>query len=67
MESKEKTTFVLKKLKEYGDRNLIDKLWYEIYESVVTNWSELPAEQNSEKCMSIFLFTLLGIMLMMLI
>jgi len=25
-----------KKLKEYSDRNLKDKLWYEVYESVVT-------------------------------
>ena len=54
-----------KKLKEYSDRNLKDKLWYEVCESVVTNWSELPAEQKSEKCMLIFLFILLGIMLMM--
>ena len=38
-----------KKLKEYSDRNLKDKLWYEIYESIVTNWSELPAEKKSEK------------------
>ena len=38
-----------KQLKEYSDRNLKDKLWYEVYESVVTNWSELPAEQKSEK------------------
>ena len=38
-----------KKLKEYSDRNLKDKLWYEVYESVVTKWSELPAEQKSEK------------------
>jgi len=44
MGSGEKTTFVLIKLKEYSDRNLKDKLWYEVYESVVTNWSELPAE-----------------------
>jgi hypothetical protein len=35
-----------KKLKEYSDRNLKDKLWYEVYESVVTNWIELPAEQK---------------------
>ena len=53
-----------KKLKEYSDRNLKDKLWYEVCESVVTNWSELPAEQKSEKGMLIFLFMLLGIMLM---
>jgi hypothetical protein len=38
-----------KKLKEYSDRNLKDKLWYEVYESVVTKWSELPAAQKSEK------------------
>jgi len=57
--------FVFKKLKEYSDRNLKDKLWYEVYESVVTNWSVLTAEQKSEKCMLIFLFILLGIMLMM--
>ena len=38
-----------KKLKEYSDRNLKEKLWYEVCESVVTNWSELPAEQKSEK------------------
>ena len=56
-----------KKLKEYSDRNLKDKLWYEVCKSVVTNWSELPAEQKSEKCMLILLFILLGIMLMMLI
>jgi hypothetical protein len=54
-----------KKLKEYSDRNLKDKLWYEVCESVVTNWSVLPAEEKSEKCMLIFLFILLGIMLMM--
>ena len=38
-----------KKPKEYSDRNLKDKLWYEVCKSVVTNWSELPAEQKSEK------------------
>jgi len=37
-----------------------DKLWHEVYESVVTNWSEFPAEQKSEKSMLIFLFILLG-------
>jgi hypothetical protein len=56
-----------KKLKEYSDRNLNDKLWYEVCESVVTNWSVLPAEQKLEKVMLIFLFILLEIMLMMLI
>ena len=54
-------------MKEQGDRDLKDKVWYEVYQSVVTNWSELPAEQKSEKCMLIFLFILLGIMLIMLI
>jgi hypothetical protein len=54
-----------KKLKEYSDGNLKHKLWYEVCESVVTNWSKLAAEEKSEKCMLIFLFTLLGIMLMM--
>jgi len=56
-----------KKLKEYSDRNLKDKLWYDVYESVDTNWSELPAEQKSEKCLLMSLFILLGIMLIMLI
>jgi hypothetical protein len=56
-----------KKLKEYSDRNLKDKLWYEVCESVVTNWSELSGEQKSEKGTFIFLFMLLEIMLMMLI
>jgi hypothetical protein len=56
-----------KKLKEYCDRNLKDKLWYEVCESVVTNWSELPAEQKSERGALIFLFILLGTLLMMLI
>jgi len=67
MGSGEKTTFVLKKMKEYANRNLKDKLRCEVYESVVTNWSEPPAEQKSEKCMLIFLFILLGVMVMMLI
>jgi hypothetical protein len=68
MGSGEKTTFVYKKkLKEYSGRNLKDKLWYAVYESVITNWRELPAEQKAEKVMFIFLFILLGIMLMMLI
>jgi len=56
-----------KKLKEYSDRYLKDKLWYEVCKSLVTNWSEFPAEQKLEKVMLIFLFLLLGIMLMMLI
>jgi hypothetical protein len=54
-----------KKLKEYSDRNLKDKLWYEVCKSLVTNWSEFPAEQKLEKVMLIFLPILLGIMLMM--
>ena len=35
-----------KNLKEYSDGNLKEKLWYEVCESVVTNWSELTAEQK---------------------
>jgi hypothetical protein len=54
-------------LKEYSDRNVKDKLWYGVYGSVVTNWSELSAEQKSEKGKLIFLFILLGIMPMTLI
>ena len=48
-----------KKLKGYSDRNLKDKLCYEVYKSFVTNLSELAAEQKSEKCTFIFLFILL--------
>jgi hypothetical protein len=56
-----------KKWKEYSNRNMKDKLWYEVCKSFVTNWSELPAEQKSEKGKLIFLFILLRTMLMMLI
>jgi len=56
-----------KKLKEYSDRNVRDKLWGEVCKSLVAKWSKLPAEQKSKKGMLIFLFILLGIMLMMLI
>jgi hypothetical protein len=35
-----------KKLKEHSDRNLKEKLWYEVCESVLTNWSELLALSN---------------------
>ena len=54
-------------MKAYSDRNLKDKLWYEVYESVVANWSEHPAEHKSEKCRLILLFILLGNVLMVLI
>jgi hypothetical protein len=67
MEVERRPPLYNKKLKEYSDRNLKDKLWYEVCKSAVTNWSELPAEQKSEKGKLIFLFILLGIMLMMLI
>ena len=67
MGSGEKTTFVYKKLKEYSERNLKAELCYDVFESVVTNCSELPAGQKSEKGMLIFLLILLVIMLMMLI
>jgi hypothetical protein len=56
-----------KQLKEYYDKHLKEKLWSEVCESVVMNWSELAAEQKSEKGMLIFFFILLGITLMMLI
>ena len=36
-------------MKDYSDRNLNDKLWYEVCKSVVTNRNELPTEQKSEK------------------
>jgi hypothetical protein len=49
LEMERRPPFYNKKLKEYSERNLTDKLWYKVYESVVTNWSELPAEQKSEK------------------
>jgi len=48
------------KLKEYSDRNLKAKLWGEVYESVVTKWSELPAEQKSEKMYVNFLVHIIG-------
>jgi hypothetical protein len=54
-----------KKLKEYSDRNLKDKLWYEVYESSRTGVS-FQLNRNQKK-MLIFLFILLGIMLIMLI
>jgi hypothetical protein len=49
-----------KKWKEYINRNLKDKLWYEVCESEVTNWSELPAEQKSEKKYVKFLVHIIG-------
>jgi hypothetical protein len=52
-----------KKLKEYSDKNLKGKLWYELCDSVITKWNEHPAEQKSKKGMLIILFILLGIML----
>jgi hypothetical protein len=45
-----------KQLKECCDEHLKEKLWSEVCESVVTNWSEFPAEQKSEKVMLIFFF-----------
>jgi len=32
------------KRKGYSDRNLREKVWFDFRESVVTNWSEHPAE-----------------------
>ena len=46
-----------KQSKEYSDKHLKDKLWSEVCEAVVMNWSELPAEQKSEKGMLIFFVT----------
>jgi hypothetical protein len=43
-------------MKEYGDRSLKEELWNEVFESVVTNRSALPAEQKSAKGMLILLF-----------
>jgi len=40
-------------LEEYSDRYLKETLWYEFCESFDTNWSELPAEQKSDKAMLI--------------
>jgi hypothetical protein len=45
----EKSPPLFKKIKEYSDRNQKDNLWYEVCESVFTNWSELPAEQKSQR------------------
>ena len=66
MGSGEKTTFV-KIFEEYSDRNLKEKLLYELCESIVTNWREFAAEQKTEKGTLIFLLMLLRIMLMMLL
>ena len=38
-------------------------MWHEVYESVVTNCSEFPAEQKSERGVLILLLILLGIIL----
>jgi hypothetical protein len=46
-----------KQSKEYSDKHLKDKLWSEVCEAVVMNWSELPAEQKSEKVMLTFFVT----------
>jgi hypothetical protein len=43
-------------MKKYGDRSLKEGLWNEVCESVVTDLSELPAEQKSAKGMIILLF-----------
>jgi hypothetical protein len=59
-EGREDHLCIKKKLKEYSDRNLKDKLWYEVYESVVTNWSELPAEKEIRKMYVNFLVHIIG-------
>jgi hypothetical protein len=43
-------------MKDCGDRSLKEELWNEVFESVATNMSELPAEQKSAKGMLILLF-----------
>jgi hypothetical protein len=43
-------------MKGYGDRSLKEELWNEVFESVVTNMIELPAEQKSAKGMLILIF-----------
>ena len=46
-----------KKMKEYGDRNLKEKFWYEVCESAVTDWRELSAKQKPIKSVLIlFMF-----------
>jgi hypothetical protein len=43
---------------------LKQKLWCEVSESVVQNWSELPAEQKTEKGMQILLdFAVLAVII----
>jgi hypothetical protein len=67
-EVERRTPWCNKKLKEYSDRNLKDKLWYKVCESVVMNCGvSFQLNRNQKKSMIIFLFILLGIMLMMLI
>jgi hypothetical protein len=46
--------YLKKQLKEYCDKHLKTKLWSEVCETVVMNWSELPAEQKEEICMLTF-------------
>jgi hypothetical protein len=55
-----------KKLKEYSDTNVKDTLGYGVYGLVVRNWSELQLNKDKKNKL-IFLFILLGIMLMTLI
>jgi hypothetical protein len=38
-----------KNTREYSDRNSKKKLWCEVWVSVVENWSELHAEEKTEK------------------
>jgi hypothetical protein len=40
---------VYRKVKEYNDRNVKEKLWFEMCGSVVTDWCEISAEQKGEK------------------
>lgn len=38
-----------KKLKEYNDRNIKQKLWLEICDTMVTGWEELSADEKTQK------------------
>jgi hypothetical protein len=49
-------------LKEFSNKTLNEKLWYEVCGAIVTNWIELPVEQKSQKDTLLFLLILLAVM-----